>query len=167
VTRRDRPRQRFLFDELLPWKVASALHVLGFRTSHVGHVEHGQPPRGSSDKDVLVHAMKTSQIVVTYNHDMILLCAEQGQPVVWIDPRGRQYRHDELVLLAFKGMAKWEAMLASASGPMCLKVLRTKVDLLPLDRAGVIAERRMKAMQAKNTARKRRPPQTLGQLATE
>jgi predicted nuclease of predicted toxin-antitoxin system len=167
VARRRRPKLRLLFDELLPWDVAEALHVLGYNASHVGNERHGQPPRGSSDAAVLGHATATGQIVVTYNHDMIMICAEQGVSVIWLDPRGRQFLKDELVVLAFSGIARWQAALRSADGPVCLRVLRTKVEIMELDRASRLAERRMKAIERKRRARRRLTQESPGQLSTE
>jgi predicted nuclease of predicted toxin-antitoxin system len=161
--RRVRPRQRLLFDELLPPDVARALHELGFNTSYVGNGAHGQPPRGSDDATVLRHAMATNQVVVTYNHDMIILCAELGHPVIWLDPRGRQYRHDELVVLAFGGIARWEQGLAAAGGAVCVRVLRTKVETLTLDRAAQLSEQRMRRLAARKRAQRTRREIT-GQL---
>ena len=148
MAKRTRPKLRLLFDELLPWTVAEALHVMGFRTSFVGNDAHGQPKRGTSDAVVLLHAMETGQVVVTYNHDMIMLCAEQGQSVVWLDPRGRQFRSDELAALAFGGIVAWQGLLEAQDKPVCLRVLRTKVELVPLDRARGLAERRMKSARS-------------------
>lgn len=105
---------RFLFDEDLPHVVARALRELGFNTSHVGSKPDKAPVRGSIDEVVLGHARSTGQIVVTSNHDMILLCAEQGESVVWIDPRGKQYRRSEMVVLCFKGSEDWERRLGNA-----------------------------------------------------
>jgi predicted nuclease of predicted toxin-antitoxin system len=153
--RRDRPRIRLLFDELLPWRVARALNELGFRTSHVGHDDHGQPPRGSTDEAVLEHAAATRQVVVTSNHDMVMLCAERGQPVVWIDPYGRQFRHDELAVAAFRGIAEWQRLLEARDEAACVHVLRTKVEVLPLPQASDLAARRMRALRARR--RRTRP----------
>lgn len=165
AARRERPSQRFLFDELLPWRVARALHELGFNTSHVGHEGHGAPSRGSSDATVLRHAVETNQVVVTSNHDMIILCAEQGQSVVWLDPRGRQLRHDETVVLAFSGLAEWARLLQAADGSSCVRVLRTKAEVLTLGRASLLAKRRMRSLRARR-ARPPRPGQQVdGQLA--
>lgn len=164
MSKRNRPTLRLLFDELLPWRVAEALHVLGFNTSYVNNAAHNQPRKGSSDAAILAHAMKTGQVIVTSNHDMIMICAQQQQSVIWIDSRGRQYRRDELAVLAFSGIRDWQAALASATGPMCLRVLRTKIELLPLDRAGRLAERRMKSLRRKQAARRRPPAQSPGQL---
>lgn len=163
---RERPPLRLLFDELLPWRVARALNELGFRTSHVGHEGHGQPPRGSTDEAVLAHATKTNQIVVTSNHDLIMLCAERGESVVWIDPRGQQFRHDELAAVAFAGIATWHRLLQAQSEAACVRVLRTKVEVLPLDRASQVAAARMRALRKR--VRQRRKPerevQAAGQL---
>ena len=54
--------------------------------------------------------------------------------MVWIDPRGRQFKVDDLALVAFKGIAQWEKLLESSIEPMCVRVLRTKVEALTLDR---------------------------------
>lgn len=101
------PRVRLLFDELLPQVVARALRELGFRVSHVGNVDDGSPAYGASDEEVLAHARQTNQVIVTSNHDMIVLCAEQVASVVWTDPRGRQFRRAELVVVAFGGIEQF------------------------------------------------------------
>lgn len=161
---RRRPPLRLLFDELLPPAVARALHELGFRTSHVGHAEHRQPPRGSDDDTVLRHAVASGQIIVTSNHDMILLCVERNQSVVWIDPRGRQFRLDELAVLAFGGIHRWHSMLKAESEPVCLRVMRTKVEVLPLARAAALAERRMRRLQSRAKRRVRARTEVPGQM---
>jgi len=166
-SRRDRPATRFLFDELLPWRVASALEVLGFRTSHVGHSTHGAPAKGSSDEDVLAYAAKTNQVVVTSNHDMIMLCAEKEQAVVWLDPRGRQLRHDETVVLAFLGMASWSEMLESAGAPSCVRVLRSKAELISLKRARELAKRRLVALRRRRASPRRSRAELPGQLTSD
>ena len=124
--RRGRPRVRVLFDENLPWRVASALRELGYRASYVGHQSDGAPIRGSSDRLILDHARATNQVVVTSNHDMILLCLEGGRSVVWLDPRGRQITWEEMVVLVFRAAREWDRMLASATEPVCIRTLRTK-----------------------------------------
>lgn len=153
ASNRARPAIRLLFDELLPPAVARALNELGFRTSHVGHVAHNQPPRGSDDATVLAHAAATNQTIVTANHDMIMLCAERGQPVIWIDPRGRQLKHDELAVLAFTGIARWQELLRATDGPACVRVLRTKAECVALAEAGRLAENRMRALRRRSRRR--------------
>ena len=135
--------------------MASALRELGIRASHVGHEGDGAPTRGSSDADVLDHAKRTNQVVVTSNHDMILLCAEEGEPVIWIDPRGRQFRRTEFVALAFGRVEEWQELLAEAEDPVCVHVLRTKTEVLTLERARHLVIQRMRRLHARKRAQAR------------
>ena len=144
-----RPVIRLLFDELLSWRVARALRELGYRASHVGHEGDGAPARGSSDADVLDHARKTNQVVVTSNHDMIMLCAEENESVIWIDPRGRQFRTTEFVPLVFTRVEEWERLLTEAGEPVCIHVLRTKSEVLSLERARHLVVQRMRRLRAR------------------
>lgn len=96
--------------------------------------------------------------MVTSNHDMILLCAEQNESVIWIDPRGRQFRRAELVPLVFTRVEEWRRLLSDADAPICVHVLRTKTDVLPLDRARHLVLQRMRRLQARKRARAPRRP---------
>lgn len=147
---------RLLFDEQLSWRVARALRELGINASHVGHEDDAAPPRGSGDRVVLDHARKTNQIIVTSNHDMILLCAEEGESVIWIDPRGRQLRRAEFVSLAFNRVEEWEHILAAADAPVCVQVLRTKTAVLTLERSRHLVVQRMRRLAARRRGRSRR-----------
>jgi hypothetical protein len=98
---------------------------------------------------VLAHAKKTNQVVVTSNHDMIVLCAEQQESVIWIDPRGRQFRRTEFVPLVFGRVEEWQQLLSDADGPICVHVLRTKTDVLTLERAQQLVIQRMRRLQAR------------------
>ena len=151
-----------LFDELLPPVVPEALRVLGYNASWVGNDNDGAPARGSSDAGVLAHAKKTGQVVVTSNHDMILLCAEQAEPVIWLDPRGRQFTRDDLVVLVFRTAETWESLLAAATDPVCVRALRTKTEVISLDRAAQLVRRRMREIAARK--RRRAVPKPLGPL---
>ena len=91
--------------------MASALRKLEYKASYVGHAKDGGPTRGSSDHAILDHARATNQLVVTSNHDMVLLCAGEGQSVIWSDPRGRQITRDEMVVLVVRAAREWEGML--------------------------------------------------------
>lgn len=144
---------RLLFDENLPWQVAEALRVLEFGVSFVGRDEDGSPKRGSSDSVVLAEAQRINQIVVTSNHDMILLCIEKEESVIWIDPYGRQIKRNEMVVLAFNAIPEWEEMLASVSGPVVIRTLRTKIESLDLKDAKHLVQRRMKGIAAKKARR--------------
>jgi hypothetical protein len=86
---------------------------------------------------------------------MILICAETGEPVIWIDPRGRQFRRIELVPLVFGRVEEWQAMLSEADGPICVHVLRTKTEVVTLDRAKHLVLQRMRKLQARKRAQSR------------
>lgn len=121
--------------------------------SYVGNDQ--QPARGSPDEDVLDHARKTNQVVVTSNHDMIMLCAEVGESVIWLDPRGRQLRREEHVVLAFTNIVEWQRLLHQAGAPVCVRAMRTKNEVLTLERASALAERRVRALRARRRRRAR------------
>ena len=132
---------RLLFDENLPWRVASALWELGFHVSYVGDAgdasaRPASPHRGSSDEVVLSHATRVNQTIVTSNLDMSLLCVEHGQQVIWIDPRGRPLRREDMVLLVFKNSNDWAQRLNADADAVCLRALRTKTHTLELGEAG-------------------------------
>jgi hypothetical protein len=132
---------------------------LGIRASHVGHEDDKAPPRGSSDEVVLEHAKKTNQVIVTSNHDMIVLCAEKNESVIWVDPRGRQLKRTEFVPLAFGRVEEWEQLLAAADGPICVHVLRTKTEVLPLERARHLVIQRMRRLHARQRTKQQRKQQ--------
>lgn len=148
------PPTRFLFDELLPWKVARALRELGYKTSYVGSIKDNAPERGSPDQIVLEHAKRTNQIIITSNHDMIVLIAEQGQSFIWLDPRGKKFKYEEMVVRIFLAAYEWGEMLSKATEPICVHALRTKNEVLTLDRAAHLVNQRMRRL----AARKRRTP---------
>lgn len=132
------------------------MRELGIRASHVGHEGDKAPARGSGDAAVLDHARKTNQVVVTSNHDMILLCAEENESVIWIDPRGRQFKRTEFIPLVFTRIEEWQAMLANATEPICVHVLRTKTEVLALERARHLVVQRMRRLQARKRAQRRK-----------
>ena len=142
--------------------MASALRELGYYVSYVGNRPDGAPPRGSSDQMIIDHARTTNQVVVTSNHDMVLLCLEQPQPVIWLDPHGRKITRDEMVVLVFQAAHVWEEMLPSASGPVCIRTLRTKNERLSVEKAVRLVEQRMKRLAAKKRAAAK--PKPLGSL---
>ena len=132
----ERPRTRFVWDELLSHKVPRALRVLGFNTTYVGASDDGAPPRQATDAEVIEFAKRTNQVIVTSNHDMMLLCHEAGQPFVWIDPRGRQLQLEEQVLLCFRQVRDWDDILASGN---CVHAMRTKAVLISSAEAARLA----------------------------
>lgn len=162
--RRNRPGLRLLFDENLSWKVASALQVLGFHTAWVGGAD--QPRRGASDEEVLEHARRSNQTVVSANHDLFMLAAERRQTVVWIDGYGRQLTYESQVLICFRGIAEWEMLLADATQPVCLHVLRTRTHIMELSEAGRLAEQRLRKVQARKRRTATRKASAEGQMMT-
>lgn len=151
---------RFLFDENLPWQVAEALRVLGIKVSYVGRKQDRSPARGSSDEAIYAHAKRTNQIVVTSNHDMILLCIGKGGFVIWIDPYGRQIKRNEMVMLVFGAIPEWERRLAEVSVPIVIRSLRTKTQVLELDKAEHLVRLRMKrrVLRARSRVRPKARP---------
>ena len=129
---------------------------------YVGHEEDGAPTRGSSDQTIIEFAKDTNQVVVTSNHDMVLLYFEQQQPVIWLDPRGRKITRDEMVILVFRAAREWEDLLQSATGPVCIRALRTKNETLPIERASHLVQQRMRRIAAKK--RRAPKPKPLGSL---
>jgi hypothetical protein len=106
---------------------------------------------------VLDHARKTNQIVVTSNHDMILLCAESNESVIWIDPRGRQFKRTELVPLVFNHVEEWQQVLVDSEEPVCIQVLRTTTRVLTLERARHLVVQRMRRLAARKGAKAKKP----------
>ncbi len=162
---RRRPQLRLLYDEDVSPKVAKALRALDFQVHHVG--EEGQPPKESSDEAVLAYAQKTRQVIVTSNHDMIMLCAERGASVVWLDPHGRRLRLDEQASMAFEGIVQWCALLSEAEGAVCLRVLRTRVHVLPVTEGAVLAEKRYRAIRKRKAQQRENRPTLADQLSTD
>lgn len=89
---------------------------------------------------------------------MIMLCAEENEAVIWIDPRGRQLRRTEFVPLVFGRVEEWQELLIEADGPICVRVLRTKTEVITLTRARQLAEQRMRRLRARERARSKKSP---------
>jgi predicted nuclease of predicted toxin-antitoxin system len=142
-----RPRLRLLFDEVLSPRVARALHELDLNVEHVGG--EGQPVRGSPDEVVLTHAIRCKQTIVTSNHDMIVLCCERRESVIWVDAHGKTFTFAQQVVLCFSSIGQWEEMLRDAKEPVCIQAMKTKSVLLTLERAKHLALHR-------NRSRRRR-----------
>ena len=149
-----------MWDELLSPRVPPALRSLGFRTTYVGNEEDGTPARQSSDEDVIAFAKQTNQIIVTSNHDMMMICAEAEQRFVWLDPRGKQLSAREQVLLVFSQIERWEELLAENPSD-CVHALRTKCEPISPGDAVRLARRRMRELQRR---RRSRAPRPLGPL---
>ena len=149
-----RPQTRLLFDEDVSPRVARALYELGFHVFHVG--QDGQPKKRTGDPAVLDHAIRCNQVVVTRNHDMIMLCGERGVSVVWLDPRGTRLTIDRQAAIAFGSIRQWTDALEEATEPVCVRVLRTRVQTLPVAEGAAMAAKRYHARQKRVAARRRK-----------
>ena len=67
-----------------------------------------------------------------------------------------------MAVLVFQAAHVWEEMLQSASGPVCIRALRTKNERLSVERAVRLVEQRMKRLAAKKRAAAK--PKPLGSL---
>jgi predicted nuclease of predicted toxin-antitoxin system len=143
---------RLLFDAGLSWRVAAALRFLGVDASHVGHADEGAPGGAPTDEELLAHAERAGQVLVTASGDLVLLCAERAVPVIWLDPRGRPFTDLELVPLVFGQIEAWDGLLASADGPVCVHVQRTLTEPVPLDRARHLVLDRMRRLAPRRSA---------------
>lgn len=160
-----RIRTRLLFDENLPWRVALALQALQFEVSYVGD-ENANPPspgRGSTDQEILERASAVNQVIVSSNWDMVLLCIEANQAVVWIDPHGRYFEREELAVLALKQIRDWSDRLQGSDGATCVRVLRSRTESLSLDEARAMLTQRMNRSTTPRTGTTPQGP--LGPLA--
>lgn len=135
-----------------------ALRALGFNTTHVGSTDPGVPPRGSDDAVVVEFTQRTNQVIVTSNHDMILICADAGQRFVWLDPRGKKLHATDQVLLVLSQIQLWERLLEEHS-QHCVHALRTRAELLEPSEAARLAYRRMRDLERrKRRAHRPDPP---------
>jgi predicted nuclease of predicted toxin-antitoxin system len=119
------------------------LRALGYNVHWIG--QNGQPIRSTEDPDVLKHALKTNQTIVTSNFDMVIICAEAGEAVIWIDQRSNNLSKERLAVLSFTSIADWQERLQSAGAPVCVRALRTKNETLSLERAHRLALRSTQA----------------------
>nr|WP_268234467.1 DUF5615 family PIN-like protein [Egicoccus halophilus] len=142
-----------LFDEQASPLVAKALAALKLRVSHVG--AEGQPVRGSDDETVLRQAQATNQVIVTQNHDMLVLCADESAPVVWLDPRDKDLRREAMVVLCFSQINAWQHLLDDADGPVCIVARKTSCEAIPLE----VARRRAleRGKRRRREMRRQRP----------
>lgn len=107
---------RYLFDENFSWRVAKVVNELcrGVDIGWVGRRKGGNPQSGSTDEFIRQHARRAQQTIVTQDLGMIEQCVESGQPVIWIDRRGRKSVLDEAVkmtILVLQSVPKWEELL--------------------------------------------------------
>ena len=151
------PDVRLLWDELLSPAVPRALRELGLKATHIGHpTDPFVPSKGSSDLEVIEYASRANQVIVTSNHDMMMLCEEASQQFVWLDPRGKQLRKTEQALLVLSQIHWWAEILASDPA-VCVRALRTKCGSIEAAEAVRLARQRMKAIERRRRTKGARP----------
>jgi hypothetical protein len=96
---------------------------------------------------------------------MIMLAAEAGASVIWIDPRGRQFDLDQLAALCFGRIVEWHDLFEKSDGSVCIRALRTKSEVLELEDAARLARRRLRSLR--NRKKARRPKKPLGPLVED
>lgn len=122
--------------------MARALKSLDLNVNWIGGSK--QPPKSTDDEDILGWVRRTNQVVVTTNHDMVVLCAEAGETVIWLDPRDRDISLEALTLMCFEQVAEWERALEGASRAVCIVARKTTYEVMDLGRAKRIAIERGK-----------------------
>ena len=136
---------RLLFDESLPWTIASDLRKSGYEVSWVGRQDPGVPDRSAPDTDVLRYATEQRLVVVTSDRGLVLACIERCQSVIWICPYGRQSRkqlkRSEKRRLIVGEINRWAEIYAATSVPICIRVLATESQALSLKEAALLLRR--------------------------
>jgi hypothetical protein len=110
---------------------------------------------------VLASAKRLNQAVVTTNHDMIVLCLEEGESVIWLDPRDKDLTLAAQADMCFKQIGEWEQHLVSASETVCVVARKTRTEVMKPERAKRIAMERGKRRRRKTP---RKPPIPIGDL---
>jgi predicted nuclease of predicted toxin-antitoxin system len=158
-----RPQLRLLIDENLSPRIARALHELGYRVEAVHDAEGLGAGDGVPDEKVLEIAKQRKQVIVTINLDMVLICIEAGEPVIWIDPRRRRsLTYAEMVIRFFEGVPKWEHLV----GPdVVVHALKTKDEVLSFaDARRRLLDRIAKQRRAVRHRSRRQPDPNQGEL---
>lgn len=153
----DRPSIRLLWDEDVSVRVAKALRELGLRVTWIGSSDAGTPAKGSGDAEVIEFALRTNQVIVTKNHDMMMLCHEAGQRFVWMDPYGRKHEREEQVVIVFSQVREWQQIL-HRDDQLCVRSLRGGARPITSEEAARLANQRFKAIERKKRTRRRTPP---------
>ncbi len=109
------------------------------------------PPQGSSDAEIVEFALRTNQVIVTSNHDMMLICEQEGQRFVWLDPRGRQLSQRQQVMICLTQIEDWEGILSRHNG-VCVRALRTKASAIRASDAARLAGERMRRLERRKRA---------------
>lgn len=137
-------------------RVAKALRALGLRVTWIGSTDDGVPAKGSSDAEVIDFALGANQVIVTKNHDMMMLCHEAGQRFVWLDPYGRKHEREEQVVIVFSQIRQWQQIL-DLDDRLCVRSLRGGARSIESEEAARLAHQRFKAIERKKRSRRGTP----------
>jgi len=133
---------RWLLDEQLSPRLAGALRALSVPAARLG--DDDELAVGADDADVIAHCLRTARVVVSSSSDMVIMCAEEGQRVVWLDPWSREFTRDEQVVTLITHLQEIERLLAD--GAECVRVLRTRVEALEVEEAARLAGQRLRGL---------------------
>jgi predicted nuclease of predicted toxin-antitoxin system len=136
------------------------LRSVAHRSSH-----RSPPAEGSTDDEIVEHALHGGYIIVTSNHDMMQLCAEAGQRFVWLDPRSRQLTRAKQLLLILEQIDRWQQILET-DATTCVHSMRTKCEAIAPAEAARLATQRMKVNERRKRT-KQSAPRPAGPLLGE
>lgn len=142
---------RLLFDENVSPSVAAALEALGLKTFAVGVPP--APDKGSTDPELIAWAIKRSCVIVTYNHDMMLMAHAQGAQFVWLDHRNRSMSRFEQARLVLSQIEAWQLLLTDHSG-CCVHAGRTFCEALEAADAARRVEQRARERKRRQSTKK-------------
>ncbi len=134
-----------MIDENLSPRIARALGALGYNVEAV----HDAADLGVATPDdrILEIAKQRNQVIVTLNLDMVLICIEAEESVIWVDPKRKKgLTYEEMVVRFFEGVPRWERLV---KGGTVLHALKTKDEVLSFEQA----QRRILARIAKQRRR--------------
>lgn len=142
---------RLLFDENVSPAVAAALAALNVNAFAVGTPP--APDKGSTDLDLIAWAVKTNCVIVTYNHDMMLMAHTQRARFVWLDHRNRSMSRFEQARLVLSQIEAWQLLLEDHADS-CVHAGRTFCEALDPADAARRVDQRARARKRKQAAKK-------------
>lgn len=142
---------RLLFDENVSPSVAAALEALGLKTYAVGVPP--APEKGSTDPELIAWAVKTSCVIVTYNHDMMVMAHARGSRFVWLDHRNRSMSRFEQARLVPSQIEAWQLLLTDHADS-CVHAGRTFCEALDAAEAARRVDQRARTRKRRQSAKR-------------
>lgn len=134
-----RTSPRLIFDEQLSKRVAAALKELGAPVTAVGLP--GAPPKGTTDTRLIEWSVQQHRLIVTDNHDLMMIAPGLGGRFIWLDPRGKKYSLLETVHVVFRQLEAW-TKLAELHPDLCIRAGRTSCEAIEAPEAARLAGQR-------------------------